>query len=189
MIERKATGSVNYSASTSHYNPRLHEPNYTQVGQKERRKKAEKLNIFPQESSHTNVAYQTTRNNTTAFISKYHIKRRSSSAFGLQRTATTFHSNTNRKKRTINMSPPIPQHLNFITGNANKLAEVQAILTNVIELRSQNVDLVEIQGTVEEVTRDKCKRAAEAVSSLFFFLVSLSLMRRHVSVVRNREGD
>jgi hypothetical protein len=74
MVERKATGSVNYSASTLHCNPRLHEPNYTQVGQKERRKKAEKLNILPQESSHTNVAYQTTRKNTTRFISIYYIR-------------------------------------------------------------------------------------------------------------------
>jgi inosine triphosphate pyrophosphatase len=65
-------------------------------------------------------------------------------------------------------SPPsVPQHLNFITGNANKLAEVQAILSGVIELRSQNVDLVEIQGTVEEVTKDKARRAAEAVSPRF----------------------
>ena len=53
--------------------------------------------------------------------------------------------------------------LNFITGNKNKLAEVQAILEGVIELRNQNVDLVEIQGTVEEVTLDKARRAAEAV--------------------------
>ncbi|KAF2272298.1 Ham1-like protein [Westerdykella ornata] len=57
----------------------------------------------------------------------------------------------------------VPKHLNFITGNKNKLAEVQAILSGVIELRSQSLDLVEIQGTVEEVTRDKCRRAAEAV--------------------------
>lgn len=42
--------------------------------------------------------------------------------------------------------------------------QVQAILEGVIELRNQNVDLVEIQGTVEEVTADKCRRAAEAVS-------------------------
>jgi inosine triphosphate pyrophosphatase len=58
----------------------------------------------------------------------------------------------------------LPTHLNFITGNKNKLAEVQAILSGVIELRNQNVDLVEIQGTVEEVTKDKARRAAEAVS-------------------------
>lgn len=63
------------------------------------------------------------------------------------------------------MSPSsIPTVLNFITGNKNKLAEVQAILSGVIELRNQNVDLVEIQGTVEEVTKDKTRRAAEAVS-------------------------
>jgi inosine triphosphate pyrophosphatase len=63
------------------------------------------------------------------------------------------------------MSPSsIPTVLNFITGNKNKLAEVQAILSGVIELQNQNVDLVEIQGTVEEVTKDKARRAAEAVS-------------------------
>jgi len=61
-------------------------------------------------------------------------------------------------------SSRIPTTLNFITGNKNKLAEVQAILSGVIELRNQNVDLVEIQGTVEEVTKDKALRAAEAVS-------------------------
>lgn len=44
------------------------------------------------------------------------------------------------------------------------ILQVQAILEGVIELRNQNVDLVEIQGTVEEVTADKCRRAAEAVS-------------------------
>lgn len=60
-------------------------------------------------------------------------------------------------------STPVPKHLNFITGNKNKLAEVQAILEGVIELRNQNVDLVEIQGTVEEVTLDKARRAAEAI--------------------------
>ncbi|PZD01887.1 Ham1p-like domain containing protein [Pyrenophora tritici-repentis] len=48
-------------------------------------------------------------------------------------------------------TPSVPAHLNFITGNKNKLAEVQAILAGVIELRNQNVDLVEVQGTVEEI--------------------------------------
>lgn len=66
----------------------------------------------------------------------------------------------------------VPKHLNFITGNKNKLAEVQAILSGVIELRNQNVDLVEIQGTVEEVTRDKCRRAAEEVR---YTIISLHL--------------
>lgn len=57
-----------------------------------------------------------------------------------------------------------PKHLNFITGNANKLAEVSAILADTgVEFRSQNLDLPELQGTIEEITRDKCGRAADEV--------------------------
>lgn len=63
------------------------------------------------------------------------------------------------------MAPP--KHLNFITGNKNKLTEVKAILGDVIELRSQALDLVEIQGrTMEEISADKCRRAAEAVCTI-----------------------
>jgi inosine triphosphate pyrophosphatase len=66
------------------------------------------------------------------------------------------------------MAPP--KVLNFITGNKNKLAEVQAILSETaVDLRSQAVDLVEIQGTIEEISRDKAIRAAEAVCLFFFF--------------------
>lgn len=58
-----------------------------------------------------------------------------------------------------------PKDLNFITGNKNKLAEVQAILSSTpVELKSQNVDLLEIQGTIEEISTDKARRAADAVS-------------------------
>ena len=57
-----------------------------------------------------------------------------------------------------------PKELNFITGNKNKLAEVQAILAETpVKLQSQAVDLVEIQGTIEEISTDKARRAAEAV--------------------------
>jgi len=56
-----------------------------------------------------------------------------------------------------------PPELNFITGNRNKLAEVQAILGDTVDLRSQALDLIEIQGTIEEISRDKCLRAAELV--------------------------
>jgi len=60
-----------------------------------------------------------------------------------------------------------PKELNFITGNKNKLAEVQAILSATpVKLQSQNVDLVEIQGTIEEISKDKARRAAEAVRIL-----------------------
>ncbi|KAL6242854.1 nucleoside triphosphate pyrophosphohydrolase ham1 [Rhinocladiella similis] len=60
---------------------------------------------------------------------------------------------------------PRPTTLNFITGNKNKLAEVQAILASVdgLTLQSRNVEGAEIQGTIEEVARDKCSRAAEEI--------------------------
>lgn len=57
-----------------------------------------------------------------------------------------------------------PKTLNFITGNKNKLTEVKAILGNTVDLQSQALDLVEIQGTIEEISLDKCRRAADAVS-------------------------
>ncbi len=60
-----------------------------------------------------------------------------------------------------------PHELNFITGNKNKLSEVQAILDGVIELKNQSLDLPEIQGTIEEVSKDKCKRAAEIVRDIY----------------------
>jgi inosine triphosphate pyrophosphatase len=56
-----------------------------------------------------------------------------------------------------------PKELNFITGNANKLAEVRAILGDEVGLKNQSLDLLEIQGTIEEVSKDKCRRAAELV--------------------------
>lgn len=59
------------------------------------------------------------------------------------------------------MAPP--KTLNFITGNKNKLIEVKAILGDTIDLQSQSLDLVEIQGTIEEISSDKCRRAAEIV--------------------------
>jgi len=53
--------------------------------------------------------------------------------------------------------------INFITGNKNKLSEVRSILGNVIEVDSQAVDVPEIQGTIEEIAKEKAKRAAEVV--------------------------
>ncbi|KAI3400185.1 hypothetical protein diail_4070 [Diaporthe ilicicola] len=53
--------------------------------------------------------------------------------------------------------------VNFITGNKNKLGEVKAILEPTIEVRSQALDLVEVQGSLDEVTIAKCKSAAEQI--------------------------
>lgn len=59
-----------------------------------------------------------------------------------------------------------PGHfVNFITGNANKLREVKEILEPAIQVQSQALELVEVQGTLEEVTLDKCRRAADLVST------------------------
>ncbi|SLM39040.1 inosine triphosphate pyrophosphatase [Lasallia pustulata] len=58
-----------------------------------------------------------------------------------------------------------PAELNFITGNKNKLSEVKAILGDVVTLKSQALDLIEIQGSIEEISLDKCRRAAEAVKA------------------------
>ena len=55
------------------------------------------------------------------------------------------------------------KELHFITGNRNKLAEVESILEGVVPLKSQSLDLVEVQGTIEEISKDKCRRAAEKV--------------------------
>lgn len=60
-------------------------------------------------------------------------------------------------------------HINFITGNANKLREVAAILADVpgIVLTSTSLDLPEVQSaSLEEVTLDKARRAAVALASL-----------------------
>lgn len=64
--------------------------------------------------------------------------------------------------------------LNFITGNKNKLAEVRAILGNVIEVDNQVADIPEIQGTSEEIAEEKAKRAAWAVLNLCSPLLHLS---------------
>lgn len=57
-----------------------------------------------------------------------------------------------------------PKTLNFITGNKNKLIETKAILGDTVDLQSQSLDLVEIQGTIEKISADKCRRAAAVVS-------------------------
>ncbi|KAL4760307.1 non-canonical purine NTP pyrophosphatase [Aspergillus foveolatus] len=53
--------------------------------------------------------------------------------------------------------------INFITGNKNKLAEVRAIIGNVVDVQNQTVDVPEIQGSIEEIAKEKCRHAANAV--------------------------
>ena len=85
-----------------------------------------------------------------------------------------YNTNTFYKHNTAKMAP---KTLNFITGNKNKLTEVEAILGDTVDLKSQKLDLVEIQGTIEEISADKCRRAADAVSpflTLFSHYISLT---------------
>ncbi|KAJ6264840.1 Nucleoside-triphosphatase [Drechslerella dactyloides] len=56
---------------------------------------------------------------------------------------------------------PLLDRIIFVTGNAGKLAEVQAILGSYIKIESHGLDLEEIQGTIEEVSSAKCRKAAE----------------------------
>lgn len=73
----------------------------------------------------------------------------------------------------------------FVTGNKNKLCEVQAILKGVIDVESHNLDrkfyiqnlpspsffnrltffyiVPELQGETQEIAKQKCKLAAETV--------------------------
>ncbi|OCF60637.1 inosine triphosphate pyrophosphatase [Kwoniella mangroviensis CBS 10435] len=56
----------------------------------------------------------------------------------------------------------------FVTGNANKLKEVQAILASGasgVSVTSQAVDVPEIQGTTQEVAIAKVKAAAEKLGT------------------------
>lgn len=68
------------------------------------------------------------------------------------------------------------KELKFITGNHNKLAEVKAILGDVVLLSSQSLDLIEIQGTMEAISKDKCRRAAAIVG---YSKVSLTTALRY----------
>jgi inosine triphosphate pyrophosphatase len=55
--------------------------------------------------------------------------------------------------------------ITFVTGNKKKLEEVVAILGDSLpfQLTSAKVDLPELQGEPEEVSREKCKLAAAQV--------------------------
>eukprot|EP00899_Mesostigma_viride_P016505 jgi/Mesvir1/24856/Mv22091-RA.2 len=51
----------------------------------------------------------------------------------------------------------------FVTGNVNKLREVEAILGDAVPLRNQMINLPELQGEPEEISRQKCRLAAQQI--------------------------
>ncbi|CDO99403.1 unnamed protein product [Coffea canephora] len=52
----------------------------------------------------------------------------------------------------------------FVTGNAKKLEEVRAILDNSIPFQSLKLDLPELQGEPEDISKEKAKIAAKEVN-------------------------
>lgn len=72
-----------------------------------------------------------------------------------------------RKSRTLITSQMSRATLTFVTGNRKKLEEVAAILASSpdcpFELRSEKVDLPELQGEPEDIAREKCRLAAEKI--------------------------
>ncbi|KAJ5606062.1 hypothetical protein N7510_008843 [Penicillium lagena] len=52
----------------------------------------------------------------------------------------------------------------FVTGNPNKVAEAKAILGDKVPVKNIALDLPEIQGTLEEIAKDKCRRASKIVT-------------------------
>ncbi|KIJ57139.1 hypothetical protein M422DRAFT_57575 [Sphaerobolus stellatus SS14] len=53
----------------------------------------------------------------------------------------------------------------FVTGNAKKLEEVRAILAagTPLEIESRSLDLPEVQGSTQDVAREKCRTAAKII--------------------------
>lgn len=51
----------------------------------------------------------------------------------------------------------------FVTGNPNKVIEFNAIFGNLIPVQALALDIPEIQGSLEEIAIDKCRRAAKIV--------------------------
>ncbi|KAJ9584915.1 hypothetical protein L9F63_020721, partial [Diploptera punctata] len=61
--------------------------------------------------------------------------------------------------------PEMSRTIVFVTGNANKLAEVTAILGSSFphKLENRKIDLPEYQGEIKEICISKCKEAARIV--------------------------
>jgi len=53
-----------------------------------------------------------------------------------------------------------PGKVIFVTGNANKLAEVRDILGDTIDIEGVKLEIPELQGTINDIVIDKCIRAA-----------------------------
>ncbi|CAO1625994.1 unnamed protein product [Parajaminaea phylloscopi] len=66
------------------------------------------------------------------------------------------------------MTPPARKKLVFVTGNKNKLREVQQILEKTpdfpFEIVNEALDVPEVQGSTAEVAKAKCRAAARQIN-------------------------
>jgi inosine triphosphate pyrophosphatase len=51
----------------------------------------------------------------------------------------------------------------FVTGNAQKLQWVRGLVGDIFDIENVKLHIPELQGTVEEIVTDKCRRAADIV--------------------------
>ncbi|XP_059291976.1 inosine triphosphate pyrophosphatase [Lycium ferocissimum] len=58
----------------------------------------------------------------------------------------------------------LPRPVTFVTGNAKKLEEVRAILGQAIPFQSLKLDLPELQGEPEDISKEKARIAAKEVN-------------------------
>ncbi|OAO98783.1 hypothetical protein AXX17_AT4G15680 [Arabidopsis thaliana] len=63
----------------------------------------------------------------------------------------------------------LPRPVTFVTGNAKKLEEVKAIIGNSIPFKSLKLDLPELQGEPEDISKEKARLAALQVHKLLAF--------------------
>jgi inosine/xanthosine triphosphate pyrophosphatase family protein len=54
----------------------------------------------------------------------------------------------------------------FVSSSAQKISDVRYYLGDAVEIESAEIDLPELQGTVEEIAKDKCRKAANTASTL-----------------------
>jgi inosine triphosphate pyrophosphatase len=89
-------------------------------------------------------------------------------------------NNHHQNKPTNNTTKPT---LTFVTGNANKLKEVQRMMGGLLrddadvdadgtlfqfQLTNQKLDLPELQGDPDEIAVEKCKLAAQQIDGAVF---------------------
>ena len=86
-----------------------------------------------------------------------------------KRKISTKKEKQNKPKRNTTQNKPKKKIINFVTGNKNKLRELNEIFNEYfkdIEVKQLDIDLPELQGLPEEIVRGKLKIALEKAKNL-----------------------